>query len=293
MLNSMTGFGRAEHITPSGRYLCELQSVNHRYLEVRSRLPRRLAGLELQVTRTIQGRFVRGRFDVTVAEESSGPHSRTLLVNRALAREYLEAFAALQQEFGLTGEMTLDLLASQRDLFELEGQAASDPEADWLELRHVLEKAMDALAAMRRDEGASIEAVLLGHLDLADGLVASIAGRAPDVVQDYRNRLEARLQRLLGGRSVDAGRLEQEVAILADRSDIAEETARLTSHLQQFRAFIGEPGPHGRRMEFLIQEMQREANTVGAKANDVKIAHDVVALKSVLEQLREQVQNIE
>ncbi|MBF8279289.1 MAG: hypothetical protein HW385_721 [candidate division NC10 bacterium] len=293
MLNSMTGFGRGEHVTPSGRYLCELQSVNHRYLEVRSRLPRRLAGLDLLIQRAVQGRFARGRIDVTLTEELPDGEPRRLRLNRTLALEYLSAFKALQAELGLPGEVTLELLCSQRDLFELEGDEAAAPEADWPGIHAALEQAMNGLAEMRRDEGRSLEAVLLGHLDLVEGTLLTIIARAPEVVRSHKNRLEIRLQRLLEGKTVDPGRLEQEVALLADRSDIAEEVARLTSHLGQFRESIGQQGPHGRRSEFLLQEMQREANTIGAKANDAKISQDVIALKSTLEQLREQVQNVE
>jgi uncharacterized protein (TIGR00255 family) len=293
MLNSMTGFGRGEHVTPSGLYRCELQSVNHRYLEVRSRLPRRLAGLDLPIQRAVQGRFARGRIDVTVTEELSDGQPRKLRLNRTLALEYLSAFKALQGELGLPGEVTLEFLCSQRDLFELEGDEVGTPEADWPEIRIALERAMTGLAEMRWDEGKSLKAALLGHLDLVDATLMTIIARAPEVVRSYKNRLEIRLQRLLEGKTVDPGRLEQEVAILADRSDIAEEVARLTSHLGQFREFIGQQGPHGRRLEFLLQELQREANTIGAKANDAKISQDVVALKSTLEQLREQVQNVE
>jgi len=293
MLNSMTGFGRGEHVTPSGRYLCELQSVNHRYLEVRSRLPRRLAGLDLLIQRAVQGRFARGRIDVTVTEELPDGEPRKLRLNRTLALEYLSAFKALQAELGLPGEVTLEFLCSQRDLFEVEGDEAGSPEADWPEIQAALERAMEGVAEMRRDEGRALKAALLGHLDQVEAILAGIIARAPEVVRSYKNRLEIRLQRLLEGKTVDPGRLEQEVALLADRSDIAEEVARLTSHLGQFRESIGQQGPHGRRSEFLLQEMQREANTIGAKANDAKISQDVIALKSILEQLREQVQNVE
>ncbi len=293
MLNSMTGFGRAAHVAPSRRYLCELQSVNHRYLEVRARLPKRLSAIEPQVVKAVQGRFARGRLDVTVTEELPEERPRKLRVSRVLAREYLDAFNALQQELGISGEVTLDLLSSQRDLFEHEGEGPETAEADWPDVQHVLERAMNALATMRREEGKSLEADLLSHLEHADVLIAAIITRAPGVVRSYKSRLEGRLQLLLEGKPVDPARLEQEVAILADRSDIAEEAARLTSHLRQFRDFIGQPGPHGRRMEFLLQEIQRETNTIGAKANDAQISQDVVALKSVLERLREQVQNVE
>lgn len=293
MLNSMTGFGRGEQITPLRRYLCELQSVNHRYLEVRSRLPRRLVGLDLLIQRAVQGRFARGRIDVTVTEELPDGEPRKLRLNRTLALEYLSAFKALQAELGLPGEVTLEFLCSQRDLFEVEGDEAGSPEADWPEIQAALERAMEGVAEMRRDEGRALKAALLGHLDQVEAILAGMIARAPEVVRSYKNRLEIRLQRLLEGKTVDPGRLEQEVALLADRSDIAEEVARLTSHLGQFRESIGQQGPHGRRSEFLLQEMQREANTIGAKANDAKISQDVIALKSILEQLREQVQNVE
>lgn len=293
MLNSMTGFGRGECATSSRRYVCELQSVNHRYLEVRSRLPKRLGTLELQVLKTLQGRFARGRFDVTVLEELTEERLCKLHLNRPLAYAYLDAVKTLQSELGLAGEVTLELLLSQSDLFSLEGEEPGAAVADWPAVRTALEGAMNAIAEMRREEGTALDAALVGHLELVEATLATIATRAPDVVQSYKSRLELRLKHLLEGKSVDPVRLEQEVAILAERSDIAEETTRIASHLRQFRDLIQQQGPHGRRMEFLLQEMQREANTIGAKANDAKTSHDVIALKSILEQLREQVQNIE
>src|SRR5574337_1203204 len=206
---------------------------------------------------------------------------------------YLDAVKTLQAELGLTGKVTLELLLSRADLFDLEGEGPGEADADWPAVKTALEGATNALAEMRQAEGKALEAALLGHLELVEATLATIAARAPDVVHNYKSRLELRLQRLLEGKPVDPGRFEQEVAILAERSDIAEETTRVTSHLQQFRDLIRQQGPHGRRMEFLLQEMQREANTIGAKANDAKTSHDVITLKSILEQLREQVQNVE
>ncbi len=293
MLNSMTGFGQGEHVTSSRRYACELQSVNHRYLETRARLPKRLGVLELQVLKTLQGRFARGRFDVTILEESAEEQSCALRLNRPLAHAYLDAAKTLQSELGLAGEVTLELLLSRSDLLTLEREEPRAADADWVAISTALEGAMSALAEMRREEGRALEAALLGHLDLVEETVALISARVPEVVQSYKSRLELRLQRLLEGKPIDPGRLEQEVAILAERSDIAEEITRVASHLSQFRDLIIQQGPHGRRMEFLLQEMQREVNTIGAKANDVKTSHDVIALKSILEQLREQVQNVE
>lgn len=293
MLNSMTGFGQGECSTSSRRYVCELQSVNHRYLETRARLPKRLSALELQISKTLQGRFARGRFDVTVLEELTGEQSCTLHVNRPLAYAYRDAIQALQSELGLPGEVTLQLLLSRSDLFDLEGEKPGEADADWPAISTALHGAMNALAEMRRAEGQALEVALLSHLDLVEATVTTIAARAPELVQSYKSRLELRLQRLLDGKPIDPGRLEQEVAILAERSDIAEETTRVASHLRQFRDLVQQQGPHGRRMEFLLQEMQREVNTIGAKANDVNTSHDVITLKSILEQLREQVQNVE
>jgi uncharacterized protein (TIGR00255 family) len=293
MLNSMTGFGQGECITSLRRYVCELQSVNHRYLETRTRLPKRFGALELPILKSLQGRFARGRFDVTVLEELTGEQSCTLRVNRPLARAYLDAVKTLQSELGLTGEVTLELLLSRSDLFDMEGDKPEEADADWSAVSTALEGAMGALAKMRQEEGKALEAALLSHLDLVEATLATIVARAPEVVQSCKSRLELRLQRLLEGKAVDPGRLEQEVAILAERSDIAEETTRVTSHLRQFRDLIQQQGPHGRRMEFLLQEMLREVNTIGAKANDARTSHDVITIKSVLEQLREQVQNVE
>lgn len=293
MLNSMTGFGQGECVTASKRVVCELQSVNHRYLEARTRLPKRLGALELPILKSLQGRFARGRFDVTVLEEATGEQPCTLRLNRPLAHAYLDAVKTLQLELGLAGSVTLELLLSRSDLFETETEEPGAAAGDWPAVAIALEGAMNALAEMRQKEGKALEAALLGHLDLVEATVGPIAARAPEVVQGYKARLELRLQRLLDGKPLDPGRLEQEVAILAERSDIAEETTRVASHLQQFRELIRQPGPHGRRMEFLLQEMQREVNTIGAKANDIHISHDVVTLKGILEQLREQVQNVE
>jgi uncharacterized protein (TIGR00255 family) len=247
----------------------------------------------LPIQKTLQGRFARGRFDVTVLEEVTADQSCTLRINRPLAHAYLHAVRTLQAELGLTREVTLDLLLSRSDLFELEGEKPGEANAEWPTVAAALEGAMNALAEMRQKEGEALEAALLGYLDVVEATVTTIAERAPEVVQSYKSRLEVRLQRLLEGRPVDPGRLEQEVAILAERSDIAEETTRVASHLRQFRDLIRQQGPHGRRMEFLLQEMQREVNTIGAKANDARTSHDVITLKSILEQLREQVQNVE
>lgn len=289
----MTGFGRGEWKAQSYHYTIEVRSVNHRYLEVKARLPRRLASLEHLVQREVQRRCARGRVDVALSEREVAPRPRTLHVDHALAAEYLRALRGLQAEFDLPGEVSLELLGGFREILGVEEAEEGDAETAWEEVRSALGVALQALEAMRATEGEALARELWARLGEVGGLVAQVRRRAPEVVAAYRERLAQRIVALLEGRALDPGRLEQEVALLADRCDITEECARLESHLDQFRASLGEPGPHGRRLDFLCQEIHREANTLGSKASDAVLAQAVVALKTEVEKLREQVQNVE
>ncbi len=283
----MTGFGRAE----SAEFAVEVQSVNHRFLEVRARLPRRWSGLEQRIQQAVQQRFARGHFDVTL-EDRSQEGSRSLRVDLDLARQYVTALRTLQRELSLTGEVSLEMLAGQRDLVAVE-EAEEDLEAIWASLEPVLVRALTALAGMRQREGEALAAALERHvLDVEAGL-GRIRTRAPEAVHAQRDRLRERVRELLDGRLPDPERLEQEVALLAERGDIAEECDRLASHLSQFREALADAGPQGRRLDFLLQEMNREVNTIGSKAGDAAIAQEVVGLKTAVERLREQVQNVE
>jgi uncharacterized protein (TIGR00255 family) len=283
----MTGFGRAE----SPRFTVEVQSVNHRFLEARCRLPRRWSGLEPRIQQAVQQRFARGHFEVKL-EPRGEEVSRSLRVDVALARQYVEALRTLQRELRLPGEVGLELVAGQRDLVAVE-EAEENLEEIWAALEPVLVEALRALGAMRAREGQALTGVLERHLlEVADGL-ARVRGRVPEVVRGQRDRLRERVRDLLDGRLPDPERLEQEVALLAERADVAEECDRLESHLAQFRHALAEAGPQGRRLDFLLQEMNREVNTIGSKAADAVIAQDVVGLKTTVERLREQVQNVE
>jgi len=294
MLKSMTGYGHGER-TGGGRTITvEAQSLNHRYLEVRARLPRRLAGLEHRVQQEVQRRFGRGRFDLTVAERIVGDRPRALRVDQGLAAAYLEALRQLQAIGGLRGEPTLDHLVALRDLLILdEDQAEESLEAAWEGVRPALAAALEALEAMRAREGQALEGEILAHLGTVEAVLGAVEADAPRQARAQKERLQARIAELLDGRPLDPGRLEQEVAILADRTDVAEECARLRSHLAQFRALLGQGGSPGRRLDFLLQEMNRETNTIGSKAADAETSHRVVALKAELEKIREQVQNVE
>jgi len=288
----MTGFGRGEAIGRSRTFTVEVQSVNHRFLEVRCRVPKRLTGLEPRIQQAIQERFSRGHFDVLVLDKDLDGRGRSLKVDVPLAMQYVDALRSLQQALGLPGEVTLEMLTAQRDLIAVEESPESLDES-WGELSLALAKALDALAEMRRREGEALVANLRAHLGEVEATLAGIVERGPALIQAQRDRLRERVAELLDGRLPDPARLEQEVALLAERSDVAEECDRLRSHLAQFRAALKQPGAQGRRLDFLLQEMQREANTIGSKSADAALAHEVVRLKTSIERLREQVQNLE
>ena len=292
MLKSMTGYGHGESAGAGRAFTVEAQSVNHRYLEVRARLPRRLAALDQRAQQEVQRRFARGRFDLTVSERLTGERPRLLRLDRGLAAAYVDALRQLQAIAGLRGEVTLDHLAAQRDLL-IQDEEEESLDAAWGDLQPAVAAALEALEVMRVREGRALEGEIVAHLDAVAAALGAVEARAPRAVRAQKERLQARLAELLDGRPLDPGRLEQEVAVLADRGDVTEECARLRSHLGQFRALLAEGGSQGRRFDFLLQEMNREANTIGSKSADAEISHLVVTMKAELEKVREQVQNVE
>ena len=288
----MTGFGRGEACGRHRAYTVEVQSVNHRFLEIRCRLPKRLNGLEMRLQRAVQQRFARGHFEVLVQERDLEGRTRSLKVDVPLARQYVDLLRALQQELQLPGQVSVETLTSQRELFSVEESEETLDEA-WGELEPALVAGLGALADMRTQEGMALVAALTRHLVEIESILTRLVSSAPELVAAQRNRLRERVAELLDGRTLDPIRLEQEIAILAERGDVAEECDRLQSHLGQFRETLMQPGPQGRRLDFLLQEMNREANTIGSKAADVGSVREVVELKAAVERLREQVQNLE
>ena len=292
MLKSMTGYGRAEGATITHLYTVEVQALNHRFTDIRVKLPRTLASLEHTLHREVQRRFHRGRFDIQVAERLQGEVPHMLRIDRVAARQYVEALRELQAELRLSGEVTVEALIGLRDLVSLEAAEVDVGEVGTV-LKEVLHRALDEVDSMREKEGEVLAQDLALCLDRIETTLQAVEIRGPQVVGAYRLRLKERASSFLGVTPPDPDRLEQEVVLFADRSDIAEECTRLKSHLQQFRETLQEPGPHGRRLEFLLQEMQREVNTIGAKAADAIVSQMVVQMKAEFERLREQVQNIE
>jgi uncharacterized protein (TIGR00255 family) len=297
-MRSMTGFGVGEaplaaegKSTPTGKLIVEIRAVNHRFLDVRVRAPSQLPDLGASVEAIARERLSRGRFDVTVRLEGAALGAVTLHQDRA--RSVFAALVALRDELAPGVDVPLSLLASVPDLFVPSIEQAGD------EIRNALSASFDAalvaLDAMRLREGLALGDDIVRRLVTVRKLAASITERAPNVVEIYKKKLKERAERLRGAAEieVDPGRLEQEIALFADRVDICEELTRLESLTSHFETLLASEGAVGRRLDFLLQEMAREANTIGSKSQDATIAHFVVELKAEIERMREQVQNVE
>ncbi len=296
MIQSMTGFGSASFASDAGALELDVRSVNHRHLDVRVHMPRALASLEHDFRAHIQGRFARGKFDCRVGTPEGAPPGARLEVDVAAAREYLAAARELVREEQVSGELGV------ADLLALPGVARLvEPDYSGDALHRAafaaLDAALDDLGAMRSAEGEVLARDLVARLDRVAELADALEERSGLVQEAARERLRKRARQLESETGVmDEARLYQEIVIAADRLDITEEVVRLRSHVDQFRELLaaGAPGsPVGRRLEFLLQELGREANTIGSKSSDAPIAHAVVELKTEFERLREQVQNVE
>lgn len=291
MATSMTGFGRSE-ISKNGWVVnVEIKSVNHRYLDISIRLPKGYQILEETIRPLVQERFARGRIEIYIKIEELGQKDRIVKIDKGLLRGIIQEWETLQEELPLP-DMSFDNILQIPDLIQIPEQGI-----DWEVLSNivgqVVSTCLDKLSQMRQREGEELTADILHKLGVVEHLIHEIDSRAPQVVEGYRERLNERLQELLQGTTLTDERFEVEIAIFADRSCIDEELVRLLSHVQQFNQSLLEDIPIGRKLDFLLQEMNREVNTIGSKANDVSISRLVVELKSELERLREQVQNLE
>jgi len=288
----MTGYGRGKWEGDTKRVEVEMKSVNHRFCDISPRLPRRLNSLETRVGNFIRQRISRGRVEVLVTVDDSSLAEQKLELDLDLARDIHRALKALQENLRLPGEIRLETLANFKDIFTRK-EVETDLEKEWVSVLAALEGALNGLDAMRRDEGLALRQDFLKRLMAIEGMIQEIEGKAPLVLRACRDRLAQRVRELSGGLQIDEARLAQEVAYLAERSDITEEIVRIRSHLIQFRDLLDLLEPAGRKMEFLLQEINREANTLSSKASDSGIAQVAVGIKSELEKIREQVQNVE
>lgn len=288
----MTGFGAGRARVGDEEVSVELRSLNHKFCEVKARLPRELSSMEPSVTKQVKDRLARGSVELLVKRQSSTASGTVPTVDLNLAREYLRTFRDLAQELGLPGDVSWSQVANQQGVVRLEEKGV-DLESASPAVTAALDQALTALEKMRLIEGEAIYADLDARLKLIETWSGEVAQLAPRAVQDYQQRLTDRVAELARGVAVDPQRLAQEVALFAERTDIAEEVTRLASHLEQFRALMASTEPTGRRMDFLVQEMHREVNTTGSKSQHAEISARVVSMKAEVERIREQVQNVE
>jgi uncharacterized protein (TIGR00255 family) len=291
----MTGFGRALSTINGKTVTIEIKSVNHRNLEIMVRLPGILSALEAEVKRTAGNRLARGRIEVSIRHESDlnrESMGETPAINLPLLKNYYELLKQIKEEFHFTDDITLKMIADFRDAFFYPDQDV-DLQETWEQLKIVLAAALDALIKMRKKEGSALYGDFKSRLGAISAYMDTLKQRAPKVVEEYHERLARRVRDLTNDLEIDASRLTQEVAIMAEKSDITEEIVRLESHLGQFDHILESTAPVGRKMDFLLQEMCREINTIGSKSSDIDISRTVIEIKSELARLREQVQNVE
>lgn len=298
MPKSMTGYGRAQSLADGRDVLVEIRAVNHRYYEFSARLPRTCMYLEEKLKAFLGGKVARGKVEVSVTITRPEGKDAQIVVNRAVAEGYVGALRSLNEEMGENGrywlndDITLSSLLRLPDVFTVT-KAQDDEDAIWAQVSEAAGEALDAFVNMRRCEGERLAEDLSAKLDGLEVMLAQIESIAPGVAESYRERLFAKLSELLKDTNIEQQRVLTEAAIFAEKTAIDEETVRLHSHIAQFRDLLLEDAPVGRKLDFLVQEMNREVNTIGSKAQELSITRLVVDMKSEIEKIREQIQNIE
>ena len=292
MVKSMTGYGRCEETVGGRRITVELKSVNHKYFEFSPRVTRGYGFLEDKLKTYVQSRVARGKIDLFLSIETLEDADVIVSVNHSLAAGYIAALREITERYKLPDTVTVNSLSRYSDIFSVH-KAPEDEEAIWAAVKTVLEKAVDAFIAMRETEGRRLYDDVMSRAAVILELVGKIEARSPETVKEYRERLVAELREVLSDTTIDEQRILTEAAIFADKVAVAEETVRLRSHFEQLKALLNAEEPSGRKMDFLVQEMNRETNTIGSKASDSQIAYMVVDIKAEIEKIREQIQNIE
>ena len=292
MLKSMTGFGRFDGIVDGYHIIVEIKSVNHKYFEFSSRITRGYGFLEEKLMSFTQRRISRGKVDMYVSIDNYEEGDVQVVVNHSLAKGYIAALKELGETNGIGGNISFDSIARYPDVLSVH-KAPEDEEKVWNVVSQAADKAIESFINMRALEGQRLFSDVMGRLDKILSIVEKIEVRSPATVKEYREKLENRLKEILQDRSIDDARILTEAAIFADKVAVDEETVRLRSHINQFRKFAESSEAIGRKMDFLVQEMNRETNTIGSKAGDSEIAYMVVDIKAEIEKIREQIQNIE
>lgn len=292
MIRSMTGFGRGHSVLNGRDITVEIRAVNHRYYEFSCRLPRSYSFAEEKLKSLTQGKISRGKIEVSVLIQNVTAVSERITVNKEVITEYVLALRAIQEELVLVDDLSLSSVMRIPDAFTVVKEEA-DEEQMWEDLKTVAEEALDNFITMRETEGERMKADIMSRLDTIEGNVAVVEERSPMIVEAYRKRLYDKMCEVLEGKGFDENRILLEAGIFSEKTAVDEETVRLRSHIAQFREMLESGGPIGRKLDFLVQEMNRETNTIGSKVQDIEVTKIVVDQKSEIEKIREQIQNIE
>ncbi len=292
MIKSMTGYGRSQQLADGMNITVEIKSVNHRYFEFSSKLPRNYGFLDEKLKSFFNGRLTRGKMECYVQIEAVEEPDTVITLNHSLVKGYIDAYKEIAETYGLENDVKVSDISRVGDIFMVRKQAA-DEDRIWAAVQTVAEAALDGFVSMREREGTRLRDDVLFRLDEIISNVEYIESRSPETVKEYNEKLLTRMKELLGDAHIDEQRIITEAAIFADKVAVAEETVRLRSHISQLRSFLDLSEAVGKKMDFLVQELNREANTIGSKAQDVEIARRVVAIKAEIEKIREQIQNIE
>lgn len=292
MIKSMTGFGRGHKILNGRDITVEIRAVNHRYFEFNSRLPRSIGFAEERLKSMLQEHIHRGKVEVSVLLSSVEQADEKIIINKEIVRDYVEALRSVQEEFSLKDDLSLSDIMRMPDAFTVV-KTETDEEQLWLDIKSTAEEAMEHFLAMREAEGERMKQDILSRLTAIEGWVGEIEKASPQLVADYRKRLYDKMKDVLESANIDESRILLEAGIFSEKTAVDEETVRLHSHIAQFRSMLDGDGQVGRKLDFLVQEMNRETNTIGSKVQDVRVTGIVVDQKSEIEKIREQIQNIE
>ena len=291
MIKSMTGFGKVSETFQGREYQIEIKSVNHRYLDVSIKLPRQLNYLEEPIKKVVNSKLKRGKLDIILSFENYSQEGRKIKLNKELAKMYIEELKSLADEEGISSNIEVVDIAKFPDILNLKIEQDDDMIKN--EAISVLEKAVDQLYEMRQIEGKRIAEDLLKRIEIIDDKVTKISEKSTGLIQEYVVKLEGRVREILQTEEIDKSRIAQEVVIYADKCSIEEEITRLKSHVSQFKDLLQSDGAVGKKLDFLVQEMNRETNTIGSKSACLEITNSVIDIKTELENIREQIQNIE
>ena len=292
MIKSMTGFGRGHKVLNGRDITVEIRAVNHRYYEFSARLPRSLGYIEDKLKSMLQGRINRGKVEVSVLVCNVAAADEKITINKEIVRDYVEALRSVKDEFSLQDDLSLSNILRIPDAFTVVKEE-TDEEQLWEDIKSAAEEALEHFIAMREAEGERMKQDVMSRLDRIEEWVGTVEQRSPMIVEEYRRKLYDKMCEVLESTSIDENRILMEAGIFSEKTAVDEETVRLRSHIAQFRTMLESGEPVGRKLDFLVQEMNRETNTIGSKVQDIEVTRIVVDQKSEIEKIREQIQNIE